>query len=123
MIAYCFHSVEGFSKFGSYTGNGSTDGPFVYTGFRPAFVICKVAVGATGGWNMFDSARDPYNEVNGAMVANLSNAEDVLTTQNDLDFLSNGFKIRETNNNLNGSGHTFIYMAFAENPFKYANAR
>lgn len=116
-IAYAFHSVDGYSKFGSYTGNGSSDGPFVFTNFRPAFVICKVASGATGGWNMFDNERDPYNEVNGALLANLSNAEDLLTTQNDLDFCSNGFKIRESNNNFNGSGHTFIYMAFAEFPF------
>jgi len=122
-ISYCFHSVDGFSKIGSYTGNGSADGPFVYTGFRPAFVMCKVVSGVTGSWNMFDSARDSYNEVNGSLLANSSSTEDLLTSQNDLDFLSNGFKIRETNNNFNGSGNTYIYMAFAEDPFKYGNAR
>jgi hypothetical protein len=118
-IMYCFHSVEGYSKFGSYTGNGSTDGPFVYTGFRPAFVITK-AYGSTSSWQMFDSKRSPYNEVDKRLRADTSGAED---TNLERDFLSNGFKIRTNNATLNGSGVNLIYMAFAESPFKYSNAR
>ena len=122
-IAYIFAEVEGYSKFGSYTGNGIDDGPFVYCGFKPSWVLTKVSSGTTGSWNLFDAARDPHNEVNRSLLPNSGNGEDALTTQNDLDFCSNGFKIRENNNNFNGSGHTFIFMAFAEAPFKYANAR
>tara|TARA_Y100000004_G_scaffold18246_1_gene18785 strand:- start:1186 stop:4158 length:2973 start_codon:yes stop_codon:yes gene_type:complete len=122
-VAYCFAEIEGFSKFGNYTGNGSINGTFVYTGFRPAWVMCKITSGNTGSWNIFDNARDPFNEVNLSLLANSANADDTLTSQNDLDFVSNGFKIREDNNNLNGNGYSFIYMAFAEQPFKYANAR
>ena len=122
-IAYCFAEVEGYSKFGTYTGNGSLDGPFVYCGFKPSWVMCKVSQGTTGSWNIFDAARDPFNEVNKSLLSNSGNGEDILTSQNDLDFCSNGFKIREDNNNFNRSGGTFIFMAFAETPFKYANAR
>jgi hypothetical protein len=117
-IAYCFHSVEGFSKFGSYTGNGSADGPFVYTGFRPAFVMIK-RTDSTGNWDMLDSVRDTYNVSTHRLHANNTNTE----TDNDraIDFLSNGFKLRETG--INTSGATYIYACFAENPFKYSNAR
>jgi hypothetical protein len=117
-IAYCFHSVDGFSKFGSYTGNSSSDGPFVYTGFRPAFVITKKINGA-GNWRMNDSARDPFNVVDLGLNANETQVE---FTQNTADFLSNGFKIRDSAG-ANDSGDTYIYMAFAEYPFKYSNAR
>ena len=119
-IAYCFHSVEGFSKAGSYTGNGSADGPFVYTGFRPAFVLVKNS-SAAQNWRMFDSAREPENTVLAALFPNLSNAETAAETGPD--FLSNGFKVRTSSGTHNGSGNTIIYLAFAENPFKYANAR
>ena len=112
MIAYCFHSVKGYSKFGSYTGNGNSDGTFVYTGFKPAWVICKRSSG-TGNWQMFDSKREGYNVDNDGLQANLSNAE---ATDDDLDILSNGFKLRGSGNDLNGSGSTYIYMAFAEEP-------
>jgi len=122
-IAYCFSEVEGYSKFGTYIGNGSDAGPFVYCGFKPVWVLTKVFSGTTGSWNLFDAARDPFNEVNISLLPNLGNADDTSTTQNDLDFLSNGFKIKENNNNFNKSGATFIFMAFAETPFKYANAR
>jgi len=117
-IAYCFHSVEGFSKFGSYTGNGSSDGPFVYTGFRPAFLITKKTNG-TGNWRINDSSRDPFNVVDLGLNANETQTE---FSQNSADFLSNGFKIRDTGG-ANDSGDTYVYIAFAENPFKYANAR
>jgi hypothetical protein len=119
-IAYCFHSVDGFSKFGSYTGNGSTDGPFVYTGFRPAFVMVK-KTNNTQSWSMMDNKRTAnYNDVDGRLFANLTNAE---ATGAACDFLSNGFKLRGTQSSSNGSGDSYIYMAFAENPFKTARAR
>jgi hypothetical protein len=119
-IAYCFAGVDGFSKFGSYTGNGSTDGPFVYTGFRPAFVMVK-KTNATQSWAMMDNKRTAnYNDVDGRLFADLSNAE---ATGAASDFLSNGFKLRGTQSSSNGSGDSYIYMAFAENPFKTARAR
>ena len=116
-VAYCFAKVEGFSKFGSYTGNGSTDGPFIYTGFRPAFVLLKCS-SSTSNWTIFDTQRNTYNITNNRLQPNLSNAED---TPVEIDILSNGFKLRDTD--LNNSGVTFIYMAFAENPFKHSLAR
>ena len=120
-IAYCFHSVEGFSKFGSYTGNGSTDGPFVYTGFRPAFVLFKSA-SSTNGWFLMDTTRDTSNLTQIFLRPNASDAEG--TAANSVaDYLSNGFKLRGVGGDVNGSGNTYIYMAFAENPFKYSNAR
>jgi hypothetical protein len=119
IITYCFAEVEGFSKFGSYTGNGSTDGTFVYTGFRPAFVMVKQYT-TTGNWIINDSGRAPYNLIPAALYPNLSNAEDSSHT---MDLLSNGFKLRSTGNDSNGSGTGIIYMAFAENPFKNSLAR
>ena len=119
-IAYCFHSVEGYSKFGSYTGNGSTDGPFVYTGFRPAFLMVKLSTASGGNWLIADSTRSPQNVADEILRGNTSSAE---TDSDYFDFLSNGFKIRDSLTGLNGSGNTYIYMAFAENPFKYSNAR
>jgi len=118
-VAYCFSEVEGFSKFGSYTGNGSADGSFVYTGFRPAFVMVKQYT-TTGNWIINDSGRAPYNLIPSALYPNLSNAEDVSHT---MDLLSNGFKLRSTGDDSNGSGTGIIYMAFAENPFKQSLAR
>jgi len=116
-VAYCFADIEGYSKFGSYIGNGSTDGPFIYTGFRPAFVIIKV-ISTTENWVIRDNKRDPYNNVYHQLLANASSTED---TTNDgrfsQDFLSNGFKIRASHATTNQSGQTYIYMAFAENPF------
>lgn len=118
-VAYCFAPVAGYSAFGSYTGNGSTDGPFVYLGFRPRFVMVK-RTDTTGNWIIWDSARDTYNTTNLILFPNLSNAE---STAENIDFLSNGFKLRVTSAGDNASGGTYIYAAFAENPFKYANAR
>lgn len=117
-VAYCFASVAGYSAFGSYTGNGSTDGPFIYLGFRPRFILLK-RTDTTGNWTMYDTARNPYNPGTYPLYPNLSNAEDPSTDH--FDWLSNGFKMRSTNQNTNGG--TFIYAAFAENPFKIARAR
>jgi len=112
-IAYCFKEKKGYSKFGSYTGNGSTDGTFVYTGFKPAFVMAKYTSGAGEDWKMMDSKRNPSNVTNKILAANTSVAE---ATSSYLDLLSNGFKIRATTGSLNNSGGSYIYMSFAEEP-------
>jgi hypothetical protein len=121
MVAYCFHSVEGFSKIGSYYGNGNVNGSFAYTGFRPAWILLKPAT-ATGGWGMMDNKRAPHNVVNAAVEANVTTAE-FDSANYYLDFLSNGFKIRTSDGQQNTSGNSYLYMAFAEFPFKYSNAR
>jgi len=120
-IAYCFAPVAGYSSFGSYTGNGSADGPFVFTGMRPAFLLIKETSGS-GDWQIVDSARSPFNQVDDQLYANISDAE-YNTSNRAIDFTSNGFKIRGNNAGLNPSGETFIYAAFAEHPFKTARAR
>jgi hypothetical protein len=113
IIAYCFAEVKGFSKFGSYTGNGSADGTFVYTGFKPAFVMLK-RTNDTAHWQMQDSKRIGFNPENERLYASDSAAEQTI---NFIDLLSNGFKCITTDAGANGSGDNFIYMAFAENPF------
>jgi len=122
-IAYCFHSVDGFSKVGKYTGNGNADGTFIYTGFRPAWVILKSS-SASSPWLIIDNARDINNEADKLLRANTNGTE---TSNADIDFVSNGFKYRGASSNssyyYNVSGATYIYLAFAEAPFKYANAR
>jgi len=118
-IAYCFAPVAGYSSFGSYTGNGSSDGPFVYTGFRPRWILTKETT-STNSWTINDAARDPYNAAKSNLWANLSNSEDTSTAG--LDILSNGFKPR-TSANYNNSGQTYIYAAFAEHPFQFSRAR
>jgi len=115
MIAYCFAEKQGYSKFGKYFGNGNAEGPFVYTGFKPAFVMWKQTNSARN-WAIMDSARDPFNEVDQMVWADLTNAESTVTTD-DVDFLSSGFKMRGAGATTNESGGTYIYMAFAENPF------
>jgi hypothetical protein len=119
-VAYCFAPVAGYSAFGSYTGNGSADGPFVYLGFRPRFIMIKGSSNADRAWVMLDTARNTSNAVNLNLYANASDAE---ATDTRCDALSNGFKIRGTGTWVNNSSSTYIYMAFAENPFKFANAR
>ena len=125
-VAYCFHSVEGYSKFGSYTGNGSTDGPFVYTGFRPAFLLMK-RTDSTSNWYTWDAKRDVDNGIRLYIRPNLANAEGGTSSgQQYFDFLSNGFKIVANSSAFadgNTSGGSYIYLAFAEQPFKYSNAR
>ena len=112
-VSYCFHSVKGFSSFGSYVGNGNSDGTFVYTGFKPAFVIIKITSGINS-WDIYDNARNPFNDVNLRMYADLSNADN---SDPSIDFVSNGFKLRDTLGANNGSGSSYIYMCFAESPF------
>jgi hypothetical protein len=127
MVAYCFAEVADYSKIGSYTGDGSTtnDGPFVYLGFRPKFIIGKRS-DTTGGWWMFDTARNTSNLADDYFYADLSDGEFTNITTLNIDILSNGFKVRSgtsPSSYINASGGTYIYMAFAESPFKYANAR
>jgi hypothetical protein len=119
-IAYCFNSVKGYSKFGNYTGNGNSDGTFVYTGFKPAWVLFK-RTNSTANWIVFDSARDTFNEsgdTSQRLELNLSNAE---AQGNSVDFFSNGFKLKNTGTGNNNSGSTYIYMAFAEQPLVGTN--
>ena len=115
MVHYVFHSVEGYSKFGSYTGNGSSDGTFIYTGFRPAFVMFK-RTNSTGNWLVYDTARDTFNVADAKLEANDTDAE-VNPTSIIFDILSNGFKQRSSNSNANASSGTYIYMCFSANPF------
>ena len=122
-VAYCFAEIPGFSAFGSYTGNGSTDGPFVYTGFRPRYVLVKRTDTAGFNWNILDSTRDQFNIAKNYLSANTSNQENIDGTIEWFDILSNGFKIRNLNNYVNANGGTYIYSAFAETPFKYSLAR
>ena len=120
MIAYCFHSVDGYTKVGSYTGNGSTDGAFVWTGFRPKYVMWK-RTDAVANWVVQDTTRDIGNVSVSRLEPNSSNAE--YTDNGNIDMLSNGFKMRTNYGYTNVSGGTYIYLAFAETPFKYSNAR
>ena len=112
-IAYCFAEKKGYSKFGSYTGNGNADGTFVYTGFKPAWVMVKDST-STGQWFMRDNKRDTYNTAVNTVYANSSGAEE---SSQPWDMLSNGFKMRNTDVDLNSSSESYIYMCFAENPF------
>jgi hypothetical protein len=123
LIAYCFSAVKGYSAFGSYTGNGVTDGPFVYTGFRPRFIMAKAAIGTTGDWQIFDTSRNTYNVMDLRLDADGTTSESAFGSVPTFDALSNGFKLRSASGSINGSTNTFIYMAFAENPFKNSLAR
>ena len=119
-IAYCFAEKKGYSKFGSYVGNSSTDGTFVYTGFKPALVIFKSTAG-TESWSMVDNKRDTSNVVKKQLFPNLNNVAE--TTNNVMDFCSNGFKMRNSDTRYNYSSYTYIYMAFAEAPFVTAGTK
>ena len=119
IIAYCYAEKKGYSKFGSYIGNGNANGRFVYTGFKPAFVLIKNITDAGELWEMFDNKRIGYNPKNHRLYASTNDAED--TSAERLDLLSNGFKIRTTGSHVNESGDTMIYMAFAENPIIGSN--
>ena len=114
-IAYCFAEKKGYSKFGSYTGNGNADGTFVYTGMKPSFVMVKQTNASGEGWHILDNKRSGANGDMERLLANSSNAES--NYSGNLDLLSNGFKTRINDAGVNGSGSTYIYMAFAENPF------
>lgn len=119
MVAYCFASIDGYSKAFSYTGNGSSDGVFVYLGFRARWLLIK-ETGNANSWELFDTSRDPYNISSQRLFPNDSAAE---ATTASLDILSNGIKFRVGNTGINRSGGTYIGFAVAENPFKFANAR
>jgi len=122
-IAYCFAEKTGFSKFGSYTGNGNVDGSFIYTGFKPAFFLYKLSSASGQNWTILDNKREPNNVMGKLLHPDLSNAESDQTggTAVIMDFLSNGIKIRGNDSNINGSGNTYIYMAFAEEPVVASN--
>jgi hypothetical protein len=114
-VAYIFAEKQGYSKFGSYTGNGNADGAFVFTGFKPAFVLIKITDNGSQDWFILDSKRSPSNLVDDSIAPNQADVE--YTSEANLDFLSNGFKLRMTSIRVNASGNNYIYMAFAENPF------
>jgi len=120
-VAYCFAPVVGYSSFGSYTGNGSTDGPFVYTGFRPRWVMFK-RTDAISDWIIYDTSRDTYNVMGKPLYADLSGAEGDSPPR--VDYLSNGFKLRVAGlSEPNWTGSPIIYAAFAEAPLNYSRAR
>jgi hypothetical protein len=119
MVAYCFAPVVGYSNGFSYTGNGSTDGSFVYLGFRPRLILLKCS-STTGNWTLVDTAREGYNVDNDPLYPNLSNAEG---TTDLLDITSNGFKLRTTDASVNSNAATYIGFAWAESPFNYSRAR
>ena len=121
-VAYVFKSVPGFSKVGSYVGNANADGTFVYTGFRPAFLLWKNA-SATTVWVIFDAVRNTFNYADLQLRPNENTAEIDGGASYGIDLLSNGFKVRSSDSNFNGSGNTIIYLAFAEQPLKFSNAR
>ena len=118
-VAYCFAEIPGYSSFGTYTGNGNADGVFVWTGFSPSFIMYKVT-STTDSWEIYDTTRQTFNPYGTQLKANLNNAE---TDDTRIDILSNGFKARSTNTAVNASSATYIYMAWAESPFKTATAR
>ena len=113
-VCYAFKEIQGYSKFGSYTGNGNADGAFVYTGFKPAWLMYKQTNGGTRDWIIVDNKRDAFNVCDEELYANESDATGDVDL---LDFVSNGFKCRRSHNSQNGDGDTYIYMAFAEHPF------
>jgi hypothetical protein len=125
-VAYCFASIAGYSSFGSYVGNNSTDGPFVYTGFRPRWVLLKdISTDSPPGssqWRLWDTSRAPYNVMDNTLQPNGTNTEQTSVGML-IDSLSNGFKLRDTNKAVNQSSDTYIYAAFAEAPFKFSNGR
>jgi hypothetical protein len=121
-VAYCFAPVAGYSAFGSYTGNGASDGVFVYTGFRPSFILTK-RTDSANYWMILDDERRTYNPAFNGLYPNLSDAEGNFGNSTGIDFLSNGFKLRDSVASVNASGGTYIYMAIAESPFKFSLAR
>jgi len=117
-VAYCFSQIQGYSKFGKYTGNGQDDnqyGPFIYTGFKPAWLMIKRTT--ANQWGIYDSKRGTHNEITMNLDADSDSAENTATNYDDLDFLSNGFKLYENNDDVNADGGAYVYFAFAEYPF------
>ena len=120
-IAYCFAEKQGYSQFGSYTGNGNSNGPYIHTGGKPAWVMIKRTNASGDAWVIFDNKRPGYNLTDNFLEADASGSEAVDNPNQRLDMLSNGFKIRGTGSATNTSGSTYLYMAFAENPFVNSN--
>jgi len=120
MISYCFHSVKGYSKIGSFIGNGSTNGPFLHCGFSPAWFLVKRTNGANS-WYLYDNKRPGYNLIGSTLSPNTNGTEIISSSYNSVDFVSNGVKIRQSNADLNTNGSTYIFMAFAESPFVNSN--
>ena len=118
MVAYCFTPIEGYSQFGTYEGYAAADGAYVITGFRPAWLMCR-NLDSAGSWIIFDNKRQGFNFDNHHVMADTNAAE---ADDSDIELMSNGFKCRRSSTSFN-SNHSFVYMAFAEQPFKYANAR
>jgi hypothetical protein len=114
-VVYCFAEIPGYSSFGSYTGNGSANGPFIYTGFAPEFIMVKSSSNSGTYWDILDATRETFNTRGNQLFANSSDAE--ASNDHECDFLSNGFKWRDGSGSVNGSGYTIIYMAFAKHPF------
>ena len=115
-VMYCFRGIQGYSKFDTYRGNGNADGPFIYTGFKPVWVMIK-ETGATGSWHIFDNKRTTFNPCNKVLYADTNDTESTNNTGNPIDILSNGFKCRGSGNDTNLDDGRYIYMAFAEHPF------
>ena len=122
-VAYCFSEIAGYSKFGGYTGTGSVDGNFIYTGFRPRTIILKDYGSPSTNWIMQDTSRDTFNQSSTALCPNSNAAQSTYGSSQGIDILSNGFKIRIAGAPLNTLNNGVLFAAFAENPFKYANAR
>jgi hypothetical protein len=122
MICYSWAEIEGFSKFGSYIGNGNADGPFVYTGGKPAFVLIK-NISNTQSWNIYDSSRSSTNPILLRILANTDSIEETRATTDSCDFLSNGFKIRSDQSIINTNGDAYIYACWMESPFQTANSK
>jgi hypothetical protein len=120
-VAYCWTPIAGYSAFGSLTGNGSADGVFVYLGFKPRFILYK-RTDSTSNWRVWDTARTPYNAMSSVLYPDASDAEFTASSQ-DFDALSNGFKIRNSSAAMNASGGSYIYAAFASNPFRNSLAQ
>ena len=114
-LAYCFSEIQGYSSFGRYTGNGNDNGVFVYTGFKPAWLMIKRTT--ANQWGIFDNKRGAFNEITMNVDADTPDAENTATNYDDLDFLSNGFKCYEENDDINADGGAYVYFAFAEHPF------
>jgi len=119
-VGYAFSDIEGYIKSGTYAGNGNTDGAFIYTGFRPAYVMTKMTDGGAE-WTIYDDKRDPFNEADHVLQADIADAE--RTDLDEIDIVSNGFKCLSTGGRTNQSGKNYVYLAMAHNPFKYATAR
>ena len=124
VVAYIWAEIEGYSKFGTYAGNGSANGPFVYCGFKPAWVMIKASSGTTNGWVIMDNVRSPGNPNGETLFAHTPNEETTDINLREMDFVSNGFKIRAGGGTeRNADGATYVFMAFAESPFQTANAK